>query len=250
MSTRTAQTDHARPSDEATPDSGAKVAVHVVLALLVSIATFILFLFIREGIEDKSRSLTATDNEILIWMSHHQAPFLTEAARVLAFLGSPSTIAAVAVIGILVGVFIPRVRGAAITLPVAIVGAGLLIEGVKLSFHRARPTAFTPLLHATGYSFPSGHSVGSVVVYGLLGYFAMHYFRRRSARFAVGAVTVAFVLLVGVSRVYVGVHYPTDVLAGWSLGVPWLAGCILLHRRLARHYHKLGAPLEPTPAGT
>ena len=129
-----------------------------------------------------------------------------------------------------------KVRGAAWTLPLAVLGAGVIIQGIKMEFKRPRPTFFSPLLHELGYSFPSGHSLIAIVVYGLLGYFALHLVHSRAAKRAVRAVTVLLIICIGISRPYVQVHYPTDVLAGWTAGLPWLMTCIWLHEALTRHF--------------
>jgi undecaprenyl-diphosphatase len=222
-----------------------RIIAHVLIWLTVSCGSFVGFLLVLDGVKDDKRPITASDHAILIWLHGQQTPALTYCAHLLADLGEPKFIVCIGLAAALVGYFARPVRGAAWTLPTAIVGAGILIQTVKLTFRRARPDIFTPLLHETGYSFPSGHSLISVVVYGLLGYFAIHLFNNRFARVGIGIATVLLVILIGLSRVYVGVHYPSDVLAGWSLGVPWLVGCLALHERLARHYSQLGEPVFP-----
>jgi undecaprenyl-diphosphatase len=145
----------------------------------------------------------------------------------------------------------PRIRGAAWTFPLAIAGSGIIIETIKLFVHRARPDLFRPLLHETGYSFPSGHSLIAVVVYGLVGYFGLHLVHRRSGRAIVACTTVVVILMIGISRVYVGVHYPTDVLAGWSMGIPWLIVCLGLHEVMVRRFERAGEPVlanSPAPS--
>ena len=94
-----------------------------------------------------------------------------------------------------VGLAWRKVRGAAWTLPIAVIGAGVIIQGVKLFVQRPAPALafFTPLLHEAGYSFPSGHSLIAMVVYGLLGYFALHLFKNHAARLLVRVVTVLVV---------------------------------------------------------
>jgi undecaprenyl-diphosphatase len=231
---------NARPAEKA---DGPPYYLHVLFAVIVSIAAFFLFMLVREAVEDKRRGFMAFDRDTLVWMHGHQLPILTSIAKILAFLGSPTAMIGVAVLAIVIGIAYRAVRGASWTLPVAIVGAGIIIQVAKITFRRARPDLFVPLLHETGYSFPSGHSLISVVVYGLLGYFAQHLFRSRAVRTGIAVATIAFIALISISRVYVEVHYPTDVLAGWSLGVPWLFGCISLHRRLVHRYQKLRDPV-------
>ena len=234
------------------PETRQRVVLHLLLAACASCLSFVIFLLVMHGVKDAKRPITAMDHDLLLLFHRHTTPFLTSLAQVLADLGEPKLIVAIGLSAALIGYFYRPVRGAAWTMPIAIIGSGILIQSIKITFRRARPDIFTPLLHETGYSFPSGHSLISIVVYGLLGYFAMHLVSRRWAKVVIGTLTVLLVIAIGLSRVYVGVHYPSDVLAGWSLGFPWLVGCLGLHERLARHYSQLGEPVFPvrTPAGS
>jgi undecaprenyl-diphosphatase len=219
----------------------------LILGVLLSFAAAAVFAWVYDQVKDKNRLTTGFDDALLFWMHRHQAPWLTTLAKVLAFMGSPPVIVSIAVVAALVGIFWRKVRGAAWTLPIAVIGAALIIQGVKMEFRRPRPTLFHPLLHETGYSFPSGHSLISIVIYGLLGYFIMHLFKARAARITVAILTVLLVLLVGLSRIYVGVHFPTDVLAGWTAGFPWLLTCLLIHEDLTRHFAGVGEPVLENP---
>jgi undecaprenyl-diphosphatase len=226
------------------------VTLRLVLGVLVSLAAIGGFAWIRESVKDRRTDTTALDRAVLTWDHTHQTPWLTELAKGLAFLGSPPVIIAIAVIATIIGFFWRKVRGAAWTMPIAVAGSGLLIQAMKLEFHRPRPTLYTQVIPETGYSFPSGHSLIAVVVYGLLGYFAMHLFRAHAARFAIGTATVVIVLLIGLSRPYVQVHYPTDVLAGWIGGIPWLTTCLSIHEHLTRHFAEAGEPVLHLKPGT
>jgi len=201
------------------------------------------FARLLDFVKDNGTDVTPFDKGILYWMYRHRAPALTQAATVLAHMGSPPVIVGLAAVAAVVGLAWRKVRGAAWTLPIAVIGAGVIIQGVKLFIKRPRPSFFAPLLHEAGFSFPSGHSLIAMVVYGLLGYFALHLFKNHAARLLVRVVTVLVVFLIGVSRVYVGVHYPTDVLAGWTAGVPWLLACLALHEVLARRWPSSGEPV-------
>lgn len=221
---------------------------HVLVGLAAAILFTVVFARLLDFVKDAGSDVTPFDRDLLYWMYHHRAPWLTEGAEWLAHMGSPPVIVGLAAVAALVGLAWRRVRGAAWTLPIAVVGAGVIIQGVKLLVQRPRPSFFTPLLHESGYSFPSGHSLIAMVVYGLLGYFALNLFKNDAARLAVRIVTVLIIFLIGVSRVYVGVHYPTDVLAGWTAGVPWLLACLALHEVLTRRWPSSGEPvLTPQP---
>ncbi len=117
--------------------------------------------------------------------------------------------------------------GAAILFSTA--GGGLLIGGLKRLFHRDRPDT---LYYNLGYSFPSGHAFFAVVIFGMLAYiFARDAWPNK--RIVVWTIAIILILLVGFSRVYLGEHYPSDVLAGYLVGIPWLWGCTALPKYFA-----------------
>lgn len=120
----------------------------------------------------------------------------------------------------------------------AISGNALLNPTLKALFERTRPVHDSALVHASGWSFPSGHSSGSVVVYGMLAYVLIHSLppamaRRASLPLVLLAATLAF--SVGCSRIFLQVHFATDVLAGFASGTAWLAVCVA-SIELTRHY--------------
>ena len=106
----------------------------------------------------------------------------------------------------------------------------MLNESLKLHFHRARPRVPWSIGDEHTFSFPSGHSLFAVVLYGTLAYLALG--RGRSIAWRLGCVALATLmpLSIGVSRIYLGMHYPTDVLAGWLAGVLWLSAVGVIDR--------------------
>lgn len=111
---------------------------------------------------------------------------------------------------------------------VSVVGNGLLNLSLKLLFERPRPDVFPPVMAESSFSFPSGHTASAVAFYGVLAVFLWED-RRRGLALLCGL----WVLLVAFSRVYLGVHYPSDVLASFSLGVVWVILVILNDERRA-----------------
>lgn len=107
-------------------------------------------------------------------------------------------------------------------------GAGILNQILKSIFQRARPDLFQGPLHLTNYSFPSGHSMGSIACYGMLAFIGIRLLERPWSRWALGIAAALIVLCVGISRVYFGVHYPTDVLGGYLIGSMWLSLSIMI----------------------
>lgn len=116
----------------------------------------------------------------------------------------------------------------------AVVSGALVSGGLKSFFDRPRPDVVSHLDLPTSSSFPSGHSFVSAVVYLTLGALLARVHEGRALKAYFLALAALLSLLVGVSRVFLGVHFPTDVLAGWSAGVAWALACVLAARALER----------------
>ena len=105
---------------------------------------------------------------------------------------------------------------------------------MKLGFNRARPDVVPHLVDVSTMSFPSGHAMLSAMTYLTLGAMLARAQSQRRLKIFVLGVTMALTLLIGVSRVVLGVHWPTDVLAGWLVGCAWALGFWLLARQITR----------------
>jgi undecaprenyl-diphosphatase len=153
------------------------------------------------------------------WVRH--SPGAVRALKVLTALGSPVWFYVVVPV---CGLWLlwRHQRRLALFLVVTTVVGGLLDTAVKLAVDRSRPSLVDPVATASGASFPSGHAMGATVVYGALLLVFLPYVARRR-RGAVVAVAVALVAAIGFSRLALGVHFITDVVGGFVLGVAWLA---------------------------
>lgn len=147
-----------------------------------------------------------------------------EAARDLTGLGGAMVLTLVTVL-VLGYLFLRRAHGAALLVLVATFGGFLLSSWLKQFFDRARPSVIPHLAPAVSASFPSGHSMLSSVVYLTLGALLARTVARRRERVYLIGVSLLLTLLIGFSRVYLGVHYPTDVLGGWTAGTAWALLC-------------------------
>lgn len=132
------------------------------------------------------------------------------------------TIITLAVIGYLL---IERRRAAALLVLLSIAGGALISHFAKIGFSRPRPDLVGHLVDVHTLSFPSGHAMLSAVTYLTLGALLTRVTKSRGVRAYFLGVAILLTLLIGVSRIYLGVHYPTDVLAGWSLGAGWAMIC-------------------------
>jgi len=156
--------------------------------------------------------------------------------RTITELGSTGAVTVVAVLTLLVGVLIgPWLHGVAgaITIGLATLGN----EALKAIIARARPDLLDPIVAERGFSFPSGHSALGMVAWGIFGVLVMRSRLSRRVRLGIVALLAVVIFLIGVSRIWLGVHYPTDVLAGWTAG----AVIVLLYARLTRR-------VSPEPA--
>ena len=180
------------------------------------------------------------DEQILLALREPDDPanpigpvWLEETARDVTALGSTVVLwlATLAVAGFLA--LDRRYSAMGFVLGAVLSGWGLSFL-LKMGFDRPRPELVPHLMRVYFSSFPSGHSMMSAVVYGTLGSLLSSLVTRRRLKFYFLAVAALLAVLVGVSRVYLGVHYPTDVLAGWSAGLAWSTLCWLVGRRLKR----------------
>ncbi|MFJ4651934.1 phosphatase PAP2 family protein [Nocardia sp. NPDC088792] len=172
------------------------------------------------------------DASWLHWFIDHRTPALTTVAKTISALGDTTTVGIVAVL--LIAVLAWRRRWAAAALiAVAMGGAGALIVVGKQLVGRDRPPVIDHLVVETNQSYPSGHALGSTVLAGVLVALVLPLLRL-VFRVAVIVLAACFVLAVGVSRLYLGVHWSSDVLAGFLFGGCWLALCLTLPPYLNR----------------
>ncbi len=159
--------------------------------------------------------------------------WMEQSVRDVTALGSSTvlTLIMVAAVGFLMLERKPRTIG---FLLLAVVGGVLLSLVLKAGFDRPRPDFLAHGQTVFTASFPSGHSMNSAIVYLTLGTILAQAHRRRAVKVYLISFAVVLTVLVGLSRIYLGVHWPTDVLAGWSVGAAWSMLCWLLIQRMQR----------------
>jgi undecaprenyl-diphosphatase len=138
-------------------------------------------------------------------------------------------------IGVLGYLLIERKYKVALFVLIAIGGGTLLSTLLKLGFDRPRPDLVAHAVDVRTASFPSGHALMSAVTYLTLGALLARLHPKRRIKFYILGVALTLTVLIGVSRVYLGVHWPTDVLAGWCIGASWALACWLVAYWLQRH---------------
>ncbi len=176
------------------------------------------FAEVTEGvIEGESRRF---DRAVLLWIDASFPGWLDGPMRFVTAMGYYQVVLPLLAVTVL-GFYLLRWRLSAVVLLVSTAGGVVLTTVLKAVFRRARPALFDSGYTAFFYSFPSGHATVAVGFYGALA-LILAYHLRGPARWAVVLVGTAVVLLIGFSRLYLGVHYPTDVLAGFPAAPLWL----------------------------
>jgi undecaprenyl-diphosphatase len=189
---------------------------------------FALFVVITH--EMMEQEVSSLDRTILIAFANLRTPWLTAMAVDITALGSNTLVVLISIVALCV-LFLSKDRMGALQLLAASAGAQLLTHATKDFIDRARPEDVGQLVHASGFSYPSGHALAAASLYLTLAILAGRHLETIGRQWAILAMTVVIILLVGTSRVYLGVHYPSDVAGGISLGIAWallLAGCFPL----------------------
>jgi membrane-associated phospholipid phosphatase len=195
------------------------VSLSLLLGLTVAIGTLVFFGWLSDEVLDGE---TRHFDDVTRAAVHQLAsPALTNVMRGISFLGSTLFLTMATTIAIVW--FALRKWGREAKLfAITMIGASLLNIVLKLAFKRARPVPFFDLLPPETYSFPSGHALTSCCFFGALAALLTARIKSKQVRIAVWIICVTMFLLIGFSRIYLGVHYTTDVIAGFAAALIWI----------------------------
>lgn len=176
--------------------------------------------------EMASGELASIDGSVAVWLHSHATGFATLLLGTVTRLGGADVLLVVTLLAVLA--MLRRRRLAHAALMGAALGGGEALNAVlKAAFERPRPSFSEPLATAAGFSFPSGHAMVSLTVYGALAFVIATSVGSRRAQLLVLISAIVLVLAIGFSRVYLGVHYASDVVAAYGAGLAWLSLCAL-----------------------
>lgn len=195
------------------------------------------------------------DDSVLRWMEHHQTPWLQALMVEFTMLGT--WIVVLTIVGIAaLFLWLTRHKYSAALLLVSTAGGIGLNNILKVGFSRPRPHIFEWGTTVSSWSFPSGHAMSATVVYVTVAYLAARLQKTQLARLATLAVAAIFVAVICFSRLYLGVHYPSDVAAGVIIGLSWASFCMAtleaiqrFAKRNAKHVLRSEAPAPKQAAG-
>lgn len=200
------------------------LGLRLTIGALILIGASWLFGGIAEDVVTGDR-LTIIDLRVAQWFHAHSTPLLTHAMLAVTHIHDPIPVTVAAV---LIAVYLAWKRNwywlvcLGVTLPFGM----LLNVFMRYAFHRARPSFDNPLLVLTSYSFPSGHVAGATLLYGVVAAMLVSSINAWRWRVMIVLAAITMVALVALSRLYLGVHYLSDVLAAFAEGVTWLTLCL------------------------
>ncbi len=209
--------------DKVNPRIASLIATIGTFGLLTCLVIFYILAQLSE--EVLQQEAFGFDQTILLWIHQFANPVFDRIMLNVTRLGDPNLVVSIAIItlGIL---WQKRYRQEAKIFLLNCLGGTILSYGLKLAFSKTRPQLWNSLISETSYSYPSGHALGSMVLYGFLAYLlATHYPKYTQVFYSIATVLIA---AIGFSRLYLGVHWPTDVIAGYGVGFLWVTVCITM----------------------
>jgi undecaprenyl-diphosphatase len=204
------------------------------------------FIDLAEKVHGNNAALQKIDTSIHDWAVRERTSGATTFFTMMTIIGGPAGLAILLTI-IAIILAIRRRWSWLIYLAVTAGGGALLNLELKRYFARARPIAAEMLRRANGYSFPSGHAMGSAVAFGALAYLAFRAIKNWPAKAAVIAFLYTLVASIALSRVYLGVHWISDVLAGVTVGTVWVTTTTVAYETLRRIRRLRGKAEVRTP---
>ena len=225
MSVPTPDPDLQLPEPERAPRPRRLLKAGVGASLIAALASLFLFGWIAD--EVRHGETASFDLAVRSWVHQFASPAMTRIMTVISALGYKILIIEL-VVALAVFLYVGWRRAAA-WLAVTMAGAQALDVALKYAFHRERPPVFFGT-EPGSYSFPSGHALSSFCFYGVMAGLIAARVRSPALRIAVWALAALLVIAIGVSRVYLGMHYPSDVIGGYLAAAVWVSAMLVLDR--------------------
>jgi membrane-associated phospholipid phosphatase len=204
-----------------------KIAPLITTVGIVGLITCLLIIYLVAEISDEvlEQEAFAFDKTILLWIHSFANPTLDRIMHIVTSLNNPDIVSIVAGVALIMLLW-KRCYPEAKIFVIDCAGGVVLSYGLKSVFGKTRPDLWQSAIEEVSFSYPSGHALGSTVLYGFLAYLFATRFPRFSGLIYLLAVTL--IGAVGLSRLYLGVHWPTDILGGYGIGFLWLTFCITM----------------------
>ncbi|GBF10351.1 phosphatase PAP2 family protein [Tepidibacillus infernus] len=169
------------------------------------------------------------DLPIIIWVQSLENSYLTEVMKFFTWIGSTKIVIAIIIITSIILYVLLKHRIELVFFVIVIIGSTALNNLLKVIFHRERPTIHR-IIEETGYSFPSGHSMAAFTLYAMISFLLWKHLRSRFGRGLMILFATVMILLIGISRIYLGVHFPSDVLGGYLASGVWFTLSVMIYQ--------------------
>jgi undecaprenyl-diphosphatase len=205
-----------------------KLIILLIVSGIISIVLINIFFDLAEMIG--SPRLIRIDDQIMDKVISMRTPARTVWVRGITNLGSAPAYFILVPVSALILFLRGRKWNLAIEASIILLSSSFLNTGLKNIYSRPRPMNDLHLVAVDSYSYPSGHAMSAIVFYGFLIYLSWRLIKNTWIRIMLTLFNLILILGIGISRTYLGVHYPSDVLAGWSAGLGWLIICLVTLR--------------------
>lgn len=209
------------------------LSIPLAIGIGLSLGCLLLFGAIADEVIEQDE-LVAIDLALANELHSQATSTSTSIYRIVSFIGSPGLF----IVGVILAVvFAVKKQWARLLVgAIAMLGGALLNTVLKLVFARPRPVFVEPILQLPDHSFPSGHAMISLIGFGILTFFVWNRLRNPYLKIIVVFGAILLVVLIGISRMALGVHYLSDVVAGYAVGGVWLGSCIFAYDRFAPRF--------------
>ncbi|CAN7640641.1 phosphatase PAP2 family protein [Paenibacillus sp. LjRoot56] len=219
------------------PKSKLKITVFLVLSILSVICFSVVASLI------KGRWIAQFDSRVISVVQGMESPWLTTIMKCFTFIGSTPVVITISICSLFLLFKFLNHRLELVLFLVLVAGTAILNQLLKLVFQRERPTLHR-LIEETGYSFPSGHSMTAFALYAALSFLLWRHVPSKSGRTIVICISILMILMIGSSRIYLGVHYPSDVVGAYLASGFWFTFCVWIFQWYMENRKHLPSSIE------
>ncbi len=173
--------------------------------------------------------LNQIDQQVAAFVQSYESDMMTRFMMMFSFLGSTKTTIMIAALTMIILFAVLKHRSELLFFVAALGGAAAFNQLLKLLFHRERPTIYR-MVEETGFSYPSGHTMGAMAMYGAIVFLLWRHIKSKKGRTVLIFVSVFAIIMIGLSRIYLGVHYPSDIVGGLMASALWLSAVIWFYQ--------------------
>src|SRR3954470_12294290 len=201
-----------------------KLRGHFIVGLFSLIGFSMMAIFIS------GQTIIQFDQIVISFIQGFESPMLTSIMKFFTYIGSFPSVLVISLFASFFLYFVLDHRRELLLFGTVVIGTPIINQILKQFFHRARPDLHR-LIEIGGYSFPSGHAMNAFAVYGILAFLLWRHIPTRLGRTVLIIISTIFILMIGTSRIYLGVHYPSDIIGGYFASGFWLASSIWFFQR-------------------